>query len=200
VRGLAIFLAAAGVLAVIGLAALIGSRDKSGETVAAGEWAQDVCGVVGVWRGQIESIVEDIRTPGSQGAIGTEEPQSETPQGRTGFIRQGVERAVQATETMVNGIDDAGVPDSPDGEQAARTISEWANSAKAQLEDADDALDREADSLEDAMTQVADAATAIGATLASGLKTIADVAVIDPQLVPAFRDASTCEQLRENRN
>ena len=31
--------------------------------MTAGEWAQNVCGAVGVWRGQIEAIVEDIRTP-----------------------------------------------------------------------------------------------------------------------------------------
>ena len=90
----------AGIVAVLGVAALVGANDRSDETVPAGEWAQSVCGAVGVWRGDLEAIVEDIRTPTSQGT-GSEEPQSETPQGRTGFVRQGLERAVQSTETMV---------------------------------------------------------------------------------------------------
>ena len=103
---------AVGVVLVLGVTALIGNRDDSGETVPAGEWAQNVCGAVGVWRGELEAIVEDIRTPNAS-ATGGEEPQSETPQGRTGFVRKGLERGVQATETLVEGIDNAGVPDTP---------------------------------------------------------------------------------------
>ena len=119
VRGpLAWILAGVGVLVVIVVAAAIGGRDESDETVPAGEWAQNVCGAVGVWRGEIEAIVEDIRTPSSQSSVG-EEPQSETPQGRTGFVRKGLERAVQATETLVEGVDNAGIPDTEDGEEAA---------------------------------------------------------------------------------
>ena len=49
----------AGVLVVLVATAMIGNRDKSGETVPAGEWADSVCGSVAVWRGEIESIVDD---------------------------------------------------------------------------------------------------------------------------------------------
>ena len=104
-------LAAVGVIAVIVVAAAIGDRDESGETVPAGEWTQSVCGAIGVWRGELEDIVNDVRNPNAQTAAGSEEPQSETPQGRTGFIRKGLERAVGAAETLVVGIDDAGIPD-----------------------------------------------------------------------------------------
>ena len=121
-------LVAIGIGIVIVAAALIGARDKSNETVTAGEWSQSVCGAVGAWRGELEAIVEDIRTPGASGDTGTEEPQSETPQGRTGFIRAGLERAVQATETMVVGIENAGTPDTPQGEAAAQVVSDWASS------------------------------------------------------------------------
>ena len=54
---------AVGVLLVLGVSALIGNRDGRGETVSAGEWAQNVCGSVGAWRGQVEAIVDDVRTP-----------------------------------------------------------------------------------------------------------------------------------------
>jgi len=41
------------------------------------------------------------------------------------------------------------------------------------------------------------AAGAIGAALASGVRTIADVEQLDPELADALRDSSTCQQLRE---
>ena len=44
---------------------------------------------------------------------------------------------------------------------------------------------------------MAGAAGAIGKTLSSGVKTIADVAHLDPQLAVAFRNSSTCQELRK---
>jgi hypothetical protein len=148
-----------------------------------------------VWRGELEATVEDIRTPNA--AAGSEEPQSETPQGRTGFIRVGLERAVQATETMVEGVDNAGVPDTAQGEEAAQQVSNWADDARSDLEDAQDSLDEEADSLEDAVDQLGDAARAIGSVLVTGTATIADVARLHPELEAALRESSTCQELRE---
>jgi hypothetical protein len=188
-------LAAVGVVAVIAVVAAIGGSDRSGDTVTAGQWARSVCGAIGVWRGELEAIVEDIRTPNA--AAGSEEPQSETPQGRTGFIRVGLERAVQATETMVEGIDNAGVPDTAQGEEAARQVSNWADSAHDDLEEAQDSLEEEADSLEESIDQLTDAARAIRATLASGALTIADVARLHPELAVALRESSTCQELRK---
>jgi hypothetical protein len=190
--------AAVGVVLVLGVTALIGNRDDSGEPVTAGEWAQNVCGAVGVWRGEIEAIVEDIRTPSANSTAG-EEPQSETPQGRTGFVRKGIERTVQATETMVEGIDNAGVPDTENGEDAADDVSIWAERALGDLEEAQEALDEEADGLEESIEQLQDATGAVGGALVSGVQTITDVAQLDPALAVAFRDTSTCQQLREER-
>ncbi len=104
-----IVVVAVGVVLVLAVTGLIGNRDEEGEPVTAGEWAQNVCGAVGVWRGEVEAIVEDIRTPNANTA-GGEEPQSETPQGRTGFIRKGLERGVQAAETLVDGRRQRGHP------------------------------------------------------------------------------------------
>jgi len=193
-------LAAVGVIAVLIVAAAIGGSDESGETVPAGEWTQSVCGAIGVWRGELEDIVDDVRNPNAQTAAGSEEPQSETPQGRTGFIRKGLERAVQAADTLVIGIDDAGVPDSPQGEEAAKTVSDWADSAQKELEDAQDSLDEEADSLEQSIEQLTAAARAIGAVLAGGVQTLAEVTRTDPQLAATALDTSTCQQLRAEKN
>ncbi len=181
---------------MIVVAALIGDRDRSGETVPAGEWAQSVCGAIAVWRGELESIVEDVRTPNSESTAGGEEPQSETPQGRTGFLRKGVERSVQAAETLVEGIDNAGIPDTEQGEEAAEVVSDWADSALNELEEAEESLDDEADSLEESLEQFAQAARAIGTSLAGGVQTIADLAQADPELARTVLDTSTCQQLR----
>jgi hypothetical protein len=189
-----IALVAVGIVALIGIAAVL-SDDESGEVVSAGEWAEGVCGAVGVWRGELEATLDDIRTPNA--AAGSEEPQSETPQGRTGFIRVGLQRAVLATETMVEGVDNAGTPDVTDGEQVADVVASWADSARDDLEDAQDSLDEEADSLEEAVEQVTEALGAIGAVLASGTQTLAEVARTEPALVAVFRDTSTCQELRE---
>jgi hypothetical protein len=185
----------AGIVAVIGVAALLGD-DDSGETVGAGEWAQSVCGTVAVWRGELEAIVEDIRTPTSAGS-GSEEPQSETPQGRTGFIRQGLERAIQATETMVEGLENAGTPDTAEGEEVAELVSSWADGAVDELEEAEDSLDEEADSLEESIEQLTGAAGAVGSVLGSGTQLVGDVVRADPELTDALRDASTCKRLHE---
>jgi hypothetical protein len=184
----------AGVVIVIVVTAAIGTRDDRGETVSAGQWAQSVCGAIGVWRGEIEATVEDIRTPGE---AASEEPQSETTQGRTGFVRKGLERSVLSTETLVEGIDNAGVPDTAEGDAAAELVAEWADGALEDLEEAQDSLEEEAESLEDAIEQVTDAAGAIGAALLSGVQTIADAARLDPELEAALRDSSTCQELRE---
>ncbi len=194
---LAWILAAVGVVAVIVVAALIGDGDRRGETVSAGEYAQNVCGAIGVWRGELESIVEDIRTPTSESTAGGEEPQSETPQGRTGFLRKSVERGVQAAETLVEGIDNAGVPDTEEGEESAEIVAEWAESNLNDLEEAQDVLDNEADSLEESLEQFADAARAIGRSLTGGLETVAEVTRADPELARVALNTSECRQIRE---
>ena len=145
-RGPLVWIAAvvAGIVAVIGVAALLGD-DDSGETVSAGEWAQSVCGTVAVWRGELEAIVEDIRTPTSAGS-GSEEPQSETPQGRTGFIRRVSSAPSRPPRRWSKGVENAGTPDTAEGEEVAELVSSWADSAVDDLEEAEDSLDEEADS------------------------------------------------------
>jgi hypothetical protein len=187
----------AGVVAVLGVTAIVGRDDSKNQTVSAGEWADSVCGSVAVWRGEIESIVDEIRQPSATGFPRSEEPQSETPQGRTGLIRSGLERTVRATHTMITGVENAGVPDTPQGEQSANAISGWADATRNDLEDAQDSLDEEADTLADAIAQLTDAARAITGAVTSGVKAVADVGRTDPELAAALRDSSTCQELRE---
>ena len=194
-RSLVWILVAVGILALILATVAIGSRDE-GEPVTATEWAQNICGAVGAWRGELESIVDDVRKAPSRGATGTEEPQSETKQGRTALVRQGLERAIEATKTMVDAVAHAGVPQSQNGgEAAADEISNWADSAVDNLEEAEDSLDDEPESIQTAMEQYANAAEAIAETLVSGARTLAEIGRANPELAAAFRSSSTCRQL-----
>lgn len=192
------------VIVLIGLGALmivtaaIGSRDER-EQVSAAEYADNVCSAVGAWRGSIESIVDDIRTPAAIGDAGVEEPQSETPQGRTGFVRAGLERAVVATSTLTEAVTRSGVPDSPQGEQVAEQFQAWADDSETELQAASEALDDEPDSLEQALQATAASAGAIGSTLTSGVRTVTEAARTDPDLTRAFRDSDVCAELRANR-
>jgi hypothetical protein len=188
---------AAGVVVLVGVVALVGRDDNQDQTVSAGEWADTVCGAVAVYRGQIESIVDGIRDPSATGSLGTEEPQSETPQGRQTFVRNGLEQALEATETVITAIDTAGVPDTPNGEQAANAISGWADKTRNDLEDAQASLDDEADTIAEAITQLTGAAKAVAAAVTTGVQAVADVGRTDPALAAALRDSSTCRHLRE---
>lgn len=187
---------AAGIALVLIVTAFIGNRDRSGETVSAGQWAQTVCGAVGVWRSELRTIVKGVRQSPAYGGS-TEEPQSQTRSGRSGTIRQGLDRAVRATETMVTGIDNAGTPDTPRGDEAARSVSDWADESLDELEDAQDALDSKPETIEEALRDLGTATSAIGSTLASGVRTMASVTAGDPQLAAAFAGSSTCRQMRK---
>ena len=190
----------AGIAVVLIATAAIGNRDKSGETVPAEDWAQSVCGVIGTYRGEMEAIVEQIRTPPTKGSLGVEEPQSETPQGRRGLIRQGLQEAVRATKTMVDGLDNAGTPDTSGGSDAAAAVSGWADASVDRLEKAQDSLEHEADTLEGAVQQVTSALNDMGAVLATGVKTVADIARNDTELAKALSASSTCRQLHEEES
>lgn len=158
-------LAAGAVVAVVIAVAALWGGDDGGEPVAADEWAENVCGAVDTWRGELESVAGDIGSPSEADAA--------------------VDRAVQATETMVEGIDDAGVPDTEEGEQAANDVSVWAERALDDLEEAQDS------------GEVQDATGAISAAVVGGVQTLARVAELDPALGVAVRQSSTCQQLRE---
>ena len=188
----------AGIVAVTGVVALVGRDDNKGQTVSAGDWADSVCGSVAVWRGEIESIVDSIRTADAAGSLACRGAAVRDAAGPHGVHSRRVSSARSARRhTMITGIDNAGVPDTPQGEQAANAISGWADATRNDLEDAQDSLDQEADTLADAIAQLTDAARAITGAVTSGVKAVADVARTDPELAAALRDSSTCQQLRE---
>jgi len=187
-----------GIALVLVATAMVGNRDDSGETVPAGQWAQSVCGSIGVWRGEIEDIVDGIRQAPATGT-GVEEPQSQTPQGSPSLVRSGLEEIVRATEVLVTGIDNSGTPDTDEGEAAATQVSSWAATSLANLNKAEDSLETEAATPEEAIAQLAGATGAIRLAVVSGFETLRDVALLDPELAAAVHESSTCQQLMEEQ-
>jgi hypothetical protein len=191
-----ILMIAGGLALLLVVTAAIGTNDRHGETVSADAWAQSTCGAIGTWRGEMEAIINDVRLPPAT-ATGAEEPQSQTPQGTTGLVRTGLERSVRAASTLVTGIDDAGTPKTAKGAEAEQLFSHWASTSRTALEQAQQALDHKATTLEEAVTQYATAALAIRSTLATGVHTLSQVAALDPELTAAVQASSTCQQLHE---
>ena len=78
-------------------------------------------------------------------------------------------------------------------------MAEFTEAAKSDLEDARDSLDEESDSLEGSIRQLADAAGAIGSTLAGGVEAVASIVTGDPQLAATVRSQQTCQTLQQER-
>ena len=124
------------VVAVVGslclLAVLIGmdvGDDNSGETVRASNWAEDVCGTIGAWEGQIEAIADGVRT--ANAAVRPNDGGSGDSVEGTIFVRTAITRAIQATDlTLQEGLERAGIPDADGGEQASQLLIDWAQDTK----------------------------------------------------------------------
>lgn len=195
-RGLGWIVAVVGIVLILVATGLIGDRDRSGESVPAGEWAQDVCAAVGVWRGEAEAISESFRLSSESNEQTENAP---TPEGKLGAAQLALERSLEAADTLIEAIDRAGVPETPNGEEAADQVSSWANGARNDLEEAEDLLDDEPDSLEDDIERVTEIARLIAGVLESGRQVLASVASSDPELEAAFQESSTCQELRAER-
>jgi hypothetical protein len=159
-------------------AAACGSSDDdgSGDTVSAADWAENVCGAVGVWRDEMDAIAADTGTL-------TE-----------ASVRSGLEQALVLTENVVDAIDAPGVPDTENGAEAAEQVSSWANGAINDLNQAQGALETEGGT--DTLEELRSAAGAIESVVESGRQVLADIALTDPELAEAIEDSDTCQELQ----
>ena len=162
-------------------AAMIGNRDKSDETVARRRLGAERLRAVGVWRGELEAIVEDVRTPQADGAPAPRSRSRRRRRARTGFVREGLERAVQATDTMVEGSTTRASP-TPRRARRRRTglrVGRRARTTTSRTRRTRST--RRPTRLEESIEQVTERRRArSAASLASGMKTVAEVAQLDP--------------------
>ena len=177
--------------------ALIGNRDERGETVTAGEWAQSVCGAVGVWRGELEAIVDDIRTPSANASAARSRSRRRRRAGRASSARAW-SGACRPTETLVEGIDNAGIPDTPEGEQAAEQVSDWADRRRRRPRGGA-GLARRGGGLASRRRSSSSRGRRgrSGPCSRAACRRSPTSLALDPELAAAFGASSTCQQLRE---
>ncbi len=110
---------AAGVVAVLLVSAAVAGGDHSGESVRASSWADDVCGTVGAWEGQLEAIGDDVEL-NNIGARQNDGGSGDHVEG-VPYVRSAIDRVIDATDqTLQEGLTRAGIPDTA---SAARSLA-----------------------------------------------------------------------------
>ena len=183
-----------GVIVLMGVsAAASGGRDHSGEQVRANKWADDVCGTVGAWEGQLEDIREDLRHNNwaarrSDGYTGDSEEQVVT-------INGAVDRMIRATQdTLQEGLKRAGTPDTSNGAGAAAILRDWADQTEHNLRVAKGHIKQKPTSVSEAFASLIPPVTALATSAVQGRAAVKKAAALDSE-VGAALTSRTCGRL-----
>ena len=176
------------------VAAASNGRDHTGETVRAQTWANDVCGTIGAWEGQLEDIANDLsRSTEAARRIDTSGDTSEDTIG----TREAIDRAIRATEdTLQEGLKRAGQPEATDGDKAAALLHDWAQTTENDLRAANAELKQEPASPSASFDAQANAAKALRKSEIAGRAALGQIAALDPELSDAL-GGRDCQRLQE---
>jgi hypothetical protein len=187
----------AGLIVVSAVAALASNgRDNTGETVRAESWADDVCGTVGAWQGQLKDIREELRHNNwaarrSDGSTGDSQEEVVT-------VHDAVNRAMRATqETLQEGLKRAGIPDVEDGAQASAILRQWAQRTELRLRVAKAQIRQKPTSVAESFGSLVPPLTALARSAVDGRAAIAKVGALDSELGNEFERSGTCRRLLE---
>jgi hypothetical protein len=184
----------AGVIVVTGIAAAIGGRDNTGETVRASRWADDVCGTTGAWEGQLEAIRDELSA--SNFAARQNDGGSGDSVEETISVREAVDRAIRATtDTLQKGLTRAGIPDANQGAKASATLLSWANQTEENLRIAKALLKEKPRSPAEAIGNLVPPAAALARSAVQGRAAYKRVAALDPALADALDGSRNCRDL-----
>jgi hypothetical protein len=184
----------AGVIVVTGIAAAIGGRDNTGETVRASQWADDVCGTTGAWEGQLEAIRDELSA--SNFAARQNDGGSGDSVEETISVREAVDRAIRATtDTLQEGLKRAGIPDASQGSKASATLLTWANRTEENLRIAKALLKEKPRSPAEALGNLVPPAAALARSAVEGRAAYRRVAALDPALADALDGSRNCRDL-----
>ena len=187
----------AGLGVIMGVSAAVAGKDNSGQTVSASSWADDVCGAVGAWEGQLETIRDELiqsnyaarRSDGSTGDSVE----------RTLVVRGAIDRAIQATQdTLREGLKRAGTPEGAGGPAAALAVRAWALKTEHDLRVAKAILDRNPGSTTAAFAALTAATRAVQQSLLTGRAVFLQAAGATG-LADAFSGSDNCKALREEQ-
>jgi hypothetical protein len=186
-----------GILVVTGVAAAVSSgNDHSGETVRASKWAQAVCGTTGAWEGQLEAIRDQIRG-NNYGARRNDGGSGDSVE-ESISIRQGVDRAIQATtDVLQEGLKRAGIPDAKGGAAAAALFRNWAQSTETSLRLAKTQLKVKPRSPAEAFANLGPPVKALAVSALLGRAAYKHATALDPELAEALNGSRNCAGLRK---
>lgn len=183
-------------MAVTGVAAGNG-RDHSGETVRANSWANDVCGTVGAWQGQLKDIREELRHNNwaarrSDGYTGDAQEEVVT-------ISGAVDSAISATQnTLQEGLKRAGIPDTSNGAGAAAILRDWADQTEHNLRVAKGHIKQKPTSVSEAFASLIPPVTALATSAVQGRAALKKAAALDSE-VGAALTSRNCGRLLEKQ-
>lgn len=186
-----------GVGLILVLAATGSGHDHTGKVVRAQTWADDVCTTIGAWAGEMKDIRQELQRDnyGGRRLDGGSGDQVEAAI----TLRAAVDRAFIATkETLKPGVKRAGIPDSPDGVQAAAALRAWATRTEANMLAAAALLKHKPPSSSYAtgvFEALATPVAALARSVADGFVTVRSIRALDPTLADAFNRNSNCRRL-----
>ena len=175
-----------GVIVIMGVsAAASGGRDHSGDQVRVSRWANDVCGTVGAWEGQLKDIREDLRHNNwaarrSDGSTGDSQEQVVT-------INGAVDRMIRATQdTLQEGLKRAGIPDTSNGAGAAAILRDWADQTEQNLRVAKGHIKQKPTSVSEAFASLAPPVAALATSAVQGRAALKKAAALDSEVGAAL--------------
>ncbi|MEO8324059.1 MAG: hypothetical protein ABI571_07990 [Actinomycetota bacterium] len=169
-------------ICVIAVSALVSGACGGSERVEASSFMKDVCTSVNDW---VTSIQE---RGGNLGSELTGEP-SQAKEKLDEFLGQ----AVEATDTLIAAIDEAGIPDVDGGEDIADALKKTFETAKKALEDAQAQV---ADLPEDDPAAFSEQSTALGTDIQTAMGDLgATLGDAPEELTKAAEDEPACQQL-----
>jgi len=180
------------------VAGLADSHDNTDQTVRADRWADDVCGTVAAWEGQLEAIGDDV----AESNVGAREHDggSGDEVEATAFVRTAVDRSIDATQdTLQEGLKRAGIPDTAQGAQASLALRQWAQQTEDDLNRVQNAFEDGADAPASSFALLAAAVASLERSLVQGRATVAQIGAADPELADALTGSRTCQRLVEDQ-
>jgi hypothetical protein len=188
----------AGLGVIIGVSAAVAGQDNAGQTVSAASWADDVCGAVGAWEGQVEAIGDELAQSNyaarrSDGATGDSVE-------RTLLVRGAIDRALQATQdTLREGLKRAGSPEGNNGQAGALAMRAWALKTELELRVAKSLLRKKPSSTSSAYAALGAATAVLRQSVIDGRATFNRVAASNPAIGDALHGSENCQELMEEQ-
>lgn len=183
---------------ILGVSAAIANDDNTGQTVSAADWADDVCGSIGAWRGQLEAVRDEVDQ--SNYAARRNDGGSGDSVERTLIVRVAIDRAIQATnDTLRQGLKRAGIPEGAGGQAAALALRGWALKTERDLRVAKAILKRNPGSTIAAYAALAAASRSLQQSLVAGQAVFLRAAGAEG-LAEAFSSSDNCQELREEES